>query len=184
MSPAPRSGLLGVLDRIVGPGATRAEWALNVVPALIAAALAPTYAWFMDVSWSTFAYVVAALLALDMVGGVVTTATASGRRWYHRASLGASAQMGFVGLHLLHLLLVSWLFLGWDPFWVLAAGGWLLFAALAVVSAPAYLRRPLALLGYAIALILALFLLPQPEGLEWFLPLYYLKLLVSHLSGA
>jgi hypothetical protein len=23
--------------------------------------------------------------------------------------------------------------------------------------------------------------LPQPQGLEWFLPLFYLKLLVSHL---
>lgn len=184
MSPTPRPGLPGVLDRIVGPGATRAEWALNVMPAVLAAMLAPIYAWFMDVNWSTFAYGVAALLALDMVGGVVTTATASGRRWYHRASLGAAAQMGFVGLHLLHLLLVSWLFLGWDPFWVLAAGGWLLFAALAIVSAPAYLRRPLAMLGYAVALMLALFVLPQPEGLEWFLPLFYLKLLVSHLSGA
>jgi len=184
MTPAPRSGLPGVLDRIVGPGATRAEWALNLVPALIAAMLAPIYACFMDVHWSTFAYLVAALLALDMVGGVVTTATASGRRWYHRATLGRSAQMAFVGLHLLHLVLVSWLFLDGDPFWVLAAGGWLLFVALAVLSAPAYLRRPLAMLGYAVALILALFVLPQPEGLEWFLPLFYLKLLVSHLSGS
>ena len=184
MNPSPRSGLLGVLDRIVGPGATRSEWTLNVVPALIAAALAPTYAYFMDVNWSTFAYVVAALLALDMVGGVVTTATATGRRWYHRSSLGTGAQMGFIGLHLVHLVLVSWLFLGWDPFWVLAAGGWLLFAALGVLTAPADLRRPLAMLSYAIALMLALFVLPQPEGLEWFLPLYYLKLLVSHLSGA
>lgn len=155
-----------------------------MVPALTAAALAPIYAYYMDVGWSTLAYVVAALLALDMVGGVVTTATASGRRWYHRASLGVGAQMGFVGMHLVHLMLVSWLFLGWDPFWVLAAGGWLLFAALGVVTAPAELRRPLAMLSYAIALMLALFVLPQPEGLEWFLPLYYLKLLVSHLSGA
>lgn len=155
-----------------------------VVPAVVAAVLAPTYAYFMDVGWSTLAYVVAALLALDMVGGVATMATASGRRWFHRATLGAGAQVGFVALHLAHLVLVSWLFLDWDPFWVLASGGWLLFAALAVVTAPVVLRRPLAMLGYVVALILALFVLPQPEGLEWFLPLFYLKLLVSHLSGA
>ncbi len=184
MTTEPRTGLPGLLDRVVGPGATPGEWALNVIPALVAATLAPVYAYLIDVPWSVFGYVVAALLALDLVGGVVTTATASGRRWYHRPTLGAGAQMAFVGMHLLHLLLVSWLFLGWDPFWVIAAGGWLLFVALSIVTAPAHLRRPLAMLGYAVALILALFVLPQPEGLEWFLPLFYLKLLVSHLSGA
>ncbi len=184
VAPQPREGWPGLLDRVIGPGASRAEWVLNVVPALIAALLAPLYAWVVDVHWHALLYVVAGLLALDMVGGVVTNATASGRRWYHRPGLGWGAQLGFVGMHLLHLLLVSWLFLSWDPFWVVAAGGWLLFAAVAILGAAAPLRRPLAMLAYVIALLLALFVLPQPEGLEWFLPLFYLKLLVSHLSGA
>lgn len=93
MTPVPRAGLPGLLDRMVGPGAPRGKWILNLVPACLAATLAPIYAYFMGVPWSVFAYVVAALL-------------------------------------------------------------------------------------------LALFVLPQPEGLEWFLPLFYLKLLVSHLSAA
>lgn len=181
--PKPRPGLPGLADRLIGPDATRAEWLLNGVPALVAAALAPLYAYALEPGWTLLQYLVAALLAFDIVGGVVTNATASGRRWYHRPQVGAKGQFGFVALHLLHLALVSWLFLGWDAAWLVAAAGWLLFAALAVLGSPAYLRRPLAMLGCAVGLLLALLVLPQPIGLEWFLPLFYLKLLGSHLSG-
>jgi hypothetical protein len=31
-------------------------------------------------------------------------------------------------------------------------------------------------------LLISMYLLRQPKGLEWFLPLFYLKLLVSHLT--
>lgn len=181
---APRAGLAGVLDRLTGPGATPAERWLTILPALIAALLAPAYAWLLDVPWSIFAYVVAALLALDMVGGVITMSTASGQRWYHRPGQGQAAQLGFVAMHLLHLLLVSWLFLGWDPYWLLAAGGWLLFSAVGVLAVPTHLRRPLAMLAYMLALGLALLLLPLPDGLEWFLPLFYLKLLPAYLGAS
>jgi hypothetical protein len=46
---------------------------------------------------------------------------------------------------------------------------------------PLYLRRPVALAVYAGVLLISIYVLPQPEGLEWFLPLFCLKLLVSHL---
>ena len=181
--PLPRPGLRGLVDRVVGPGASRGELLLNIVPALAAAFAAPIYAAQIGVDWSAFAYVVAALLALDLVGGVATTASRSGRRWYHGPDHGAGRHLAFIVPHILHLVLVSWLFLDSDVLWVVVAGGYLLAAALAVLAVPADLRRPLAMLAYAGSLVLALFVLAAPLGLEWFLPIYYLKLLVSYLSG-
>jgi hypothetical protein len=49
------------------------------------------------------------------------------------------------------------------------------------LSVPQYLQRPTALVCFACGLLIAMYLLPQPTGLEWFLPMFYLKVLVSHL---
>jgi hypothetical protein len=61
------------------------------------------------------------------------------------------------------------------------AATWLPFSALVILSGPQYLQRPVSLMLHACALLLALYVLAQPVGLEWFLPLFYLKLLVGHL---
>lgn len=50
-----------------------------------------------------------------------------------------------------------------------------------VLMSALYLQRPIALVMYAGALLLSLYWFEAPVGLEWFLPLFYLKLLVSHI---
>ena len=65
--------------------------------------------------------------------------------------------------------------------WFLISGGYLLIAAIVVLSVPQYLQRPVALIVFSGALLVSLNVLSQPAGLTWFLPLFYLKLLVSHL---
>lgn len=65
--------------------------------------------------------------------------------------------------------------------WFLISGGYLLIAAIVVLSVPQYLQRPVALIVFSGALLVSLYVLSQPAGLTWFLPLFYLKLLVSHL---
>ena len=179
--PPPRAGLAGLWDKFVGPGATRSETVLQVGSAVIAAIAAPLYAYRAGVDWPTFSYALCAALAFDIAGGVLTNATSSAKRWYHRQGQGFTHHLGFVAVHLLHLLLVSWVYLAFDGLWFLIAGGYLLLAATGILLAPQYLQRPLALLGYAGGLLIALYGLPQPIGLEWFLPLFYLKLLLSHL---
>lgn len=61
--------------------------------------------------------------------------------------------------------------------------GWLMIAAVLIVVAPLRLQQGLAFLltaaGCALALI---FLVPTP-GLEWFAPVFYIKLLAAHLPG-
>jgi len=178
--PSPRRGLAGALDRIAGPGATRPELALQLVLPAIAAALAPLHAASVAEGWSTPRFVVCALLAFDVVGGIITNSTSSGKRWYHRAGRRFVHHFGFVSLHLLHLALVSWLYLELDLVWLAITGAYLLGAAAVVVCAPLYLQRPIALAAYTVALLLS-GALRAPVGLEWFLSLFYLKLLVSHL---
>jgi hypothetical protein len=76
---------------------------------------------------------------------------------------------------------VAWLYLRFDLVWLLIAATYLLFSAIVILSVPPYLQRPVALAAYACALLLSMYALARPLGLEWFLPLFCLKLLVSHL---
>ncbi|WP_462323105.1 hypothetical protein [Halochromatium sp.] len=86
--PQPRTGLAGALDKFIGPGATTAELLLQILAPLVAALAAPLYAALSGEDWSWFQYLLCAVLAFDMVGGVVTNATSSAKRWYHRDGQG------------------------------------------------------------------------------------------------
>lgn len=179
--PMPRPGLAGVIDRFIGPGATRAELLLQGIVPILFALAALYWALRSGTTWSWAQYTLCFLLAFDIFGGVITNATSSAKRWYHRAGQGFKQHFGFVLLHLLHLVVVSWLFLGMNISWVVVSGGYLLLSATVILLIPLYLQRPVGLIAYSGALLLGIYALEQPEGLEWFLPLFYLKLLVSHL---
>lgn len=179
--PAPRPGLAGALDRFIGPGATRAEIVLQFAIPAIAAILALLHARYIGVHWSAIQYVLCALLAFDIAGGIITNATSSAKRWYHRAGQGFRQHFRTVLLHLAHPALVAWLFLAFDVPWFLAAAGYLLLASVVVLRVPPYVQRPIAMIAFAVGLLIAMYGLHQPAGLAWFLPLFYLKLLVSHL---
>lgn len=179
--PTPRPGPAGVLHRLAGPGATTAELTLQLVLPVAAAAAAVSYAVVAFGSWSALQYVLCAVLAFDIAGGIITNATSSGKRWYHRPGQGVRQHFGFVLVHLVHLAVVAWLFLSGDWLWLATAGAYLLVAALAILVSPLYLQRPVAMAMYAGSILLDLYVLASPAGMEWFLPLFYLKLLVAHL---
>jgi hypothetical protein len=121
------------------------------------------------------------LLVFDLMGGVITNATATAKRWYHRPGQGWFQHMGFVAVHAVHITLVAWLFRGSDWFYFYVYYAYLLIASLVITGVQLYLQRPVALLLLVGALLLNIYgLLPTP-GLEWFVPLFFRKLLVSHL---
>ncbi|MEM8556234.1 MAG: hypothetical protein AAGG50_00155 [Bacteroidota bacterium] len=182
-APVPRPGLAGGWDRFIGPGATPAEQALAVVPALIAAIVLPVYAAAQGLDWTTAQAVVAGLLAFDIVGGVVTNATSSAKRWYHRAGQGARQHLSFVALHVAQIGLVGWLFRDLDFAYIGVVYGALLAAAVLVLRVPRRLQRSVALLLTVAALPFGLYALAPTPGLEWFVPALFLKLLVSHLTA-
>ena len=179
--PPSRSGFKGSLDKFIGPGATRAEKHLQSYLPLLAAGLLVFYAVKAELGWSLGQYVVASLLAMDMAGGVITNATSSAKRWYHREGEGFKQHMGFIGLHFIQLGVFSWFFLGFNLVWVASVGGYMVFAAAITLLMPLYLQRPIALILYSVSLLLSLYVFETAVGLEWFLPIFYLKLLISHI---
>ncbi len=175
--PPPHSAL----DRFVGPGATRAEVLLQFVSATLAALVFIAAAISGEWGWTPVQLIVAGVLALDMVGGVITNATSSGKRWYHRAGQGFRQHLLFVLIHIVQPTLVVLFF---DPSnWMFVAGsyGYLVLASLVILFTPLYLQRPLAGLLVVGGFFLSLYVLPVPQHFEWFLPVFYTKLLSSHL---
>lgn len=181
LPPAPRKGLLGALDRFIGPGATRAEVVLQLVPSVLAAIAAPTYALRLPIAWTPWQLGLIGLFGFDLVGGVLTNATNAAKRWYHRPGQGWQQHLSFVAIHLFHIGAVALFFRGGDWAFFGSASAYLLVAAGLILSVPLYLQRPVALGLYGLSLMGSFYLLTPTPGLEWFLPLFFLKLLVSHL---
>jgi hypothetical protein len=179
--PEPRSGVLGAWDRFIGPGATCAELALELISALGGAAAMLIYAVTALPNWNAVQVSVATLLAFDLTGGVVTNATVSAQRWYHRAGQGFKQHFAFVAAHMAHVFIVAALFRAGEWRYALIWSGLLLIATTIVLIAPKYLRRAIALLAVCAALAISLYAFSPTPGLEWFMPVLFLKLLGSHL---
>ncbi len=182
--PEPRPGLLGAWDKFVGPGATASEEWLQLIGGLLLGGGLGVLLFLQrdSLSWSLGQAVIVAILVLDLTGGIITNATSAAKRWYHRPGQeGLGAHLPFVAVHGFHLLVVALLFREMDwAFWAVMYA-YLLAAAALIILSPLYLQRPLGLLLFCGALLLGLYVFVPTSGLEWFVPFFYLKLLVSHL---
>jgi hypothetical protein len=67
-------------------------------------------------------YLTAGLLSVDVVGGIITNATFSAKRWFHREGQNFRQHIGFVGTHFVQFALFSWAFWGFDVIWIVLAG--------------------------------------------------------------
>lgn len=181
MISVPRKGWKGQLDRFIGPGATPAEMVLQLAPAMVAAIAAPLYALTLPISWTPWQLGIVAILGFDLVGGILTNATAAAKRWYHRPGQGWRQHMAFIFVHLFHIGVVALLFRGGDGLFFASVSSYLLLAAGLILASPLYLQRPIALGLYGLVVVCDRYLFTPTPGLEWFLPLFFLKLLISHL---
>ncbi|MET9689483.1 hypothetical protein ABZY81_13510 [Streptomyces sp. NPDC006514] len=182
--PPTSTGPLGRLERFMGPGKSRSESAVEILGAGGCAVLLAAGVWSSGIhrDWNGLQWVVVVLIGLDLLGGILTNATNSAKRWYHRQDPGARrARLLFVGAHVLHLAAMGLLVLGGDRGWTLGNTALLLCAAVVVEFAPVHLKRPAAMACYSAAVVVNLFWLPVPVALAWFAPLFFLKLLVCHL---
>ncbi|MFW6252758.1 MAG: hypothetical protein ACOC4F_02395, partial [bacterium] len=70
-----------------------------------------------------------------------------------------------------------------DADWILAGtlATVLLAATVVILKTPLYLKRPVAMALYGALVVVLAELVSPPAGMEWFIPLFYLKLLVGHL---
>jgi len=178
---AVREGPAGLLDRFIGPGATPAELLIQFVPAFVAGVAASLYPLLIGLPWSWVQITVAGLLALDMTGGVMTNATSPAKRWYHRKGQGFKQHLDFVAIHVLQLALVAWLFRGNDWLYAGMLYTYLMAGTVAILFSPLYLQRPVAMLLFIGAVIMDAYVYKPTPGLEWFVPVFFLKLFISHL---
>lgn len=173
------AGPHGLLARTLGPGATRGELGLQFGSALAAAFALPAAAIWAEWGWSEAQLIVSALLAFDLVGGVVTNATNAGKRWHHRPGRTGWTHMRFVLIHL-HPFLVVWLFGSDEWLFATVCYAFVLAAAGVILITPLHLRRPVAMLAFLLALLLAIYGPGAPENTEWFFPIFAMKLLVAY----
>lgn len=180
-APSPRRGLAGEWDKFVGPGQTRAEFWLILLPSIIFGAGVPFYAISARLGWSTIQLIIAGVVAFDLLGGVITNATATAKRWYHRPGEGWVQHLLFISVHALHLLLIVGLFRHWEWLYFIIFYVYLILSSLIITRIRLYLQRPVAMLLLVIGILLNVYAFPPSPGLEWFIPVFFLKLLVSHL---
>jgi hypothetical protein len=179
--PAPRAGLLGEWDKFIGPGATRAEVLLMLAAAIGGTAIVLLHAISQELAWPPLGAILVAIIAFDIFGGVAANASNATKRWYHRPGQTARSHLIFAAAHIIHPVLAMLAVAAGHWFWALAGYGYLMLAALAIVAAPRYLQRPLAVTLVVFGILLSLYVLGTPAGLEWLLPALYLKILSGHM---
>ncbi len=181
MNPPIRPGFNGMIDQFIGPGATTYEMLLQFIPACFALVAQLYYSIFYT-SQSTLQILLGSMLTFDIVGGILTNSTPSAKRWYHRKSQTFWNHFQFILLHLVHICLVSFLFYSSHSLLLcLFHACFLLLSSLCILFTPLALQRTVSYLWYTIALVCNIQVLPSPNGMQWFFPLFYFKLLVSHL---
>lgn len=169
------------LDKLTGPGATKAEVFIQFFfPFAFAVALV-TVSVIKGWDWNLLQMIIAGLLAMDMLGGVITNATSSGKRWFHRNGQSFKKHMGFIFIHIIQLMLIMAFFDMGNWQFVLISYVYLILASFIIGKVHLYLQRPIAMGLTAIGICLSLYVIPLPSHFEWFLPFFYIKLLISHL---
>jgi hypothetical protein len=178
----------GKPDGFFGTGATAAEQGLVWGFGLLGTAILGWVAWAHSIPWTWWQYVIAALLTLDVLGGVVANALNSCKRFYHAPlqpeETGftglAKNHYAFVALHV-HTIIVGLLFgglnLSYGIFWYAA----LLLSTVLLLNLPLYLHRPVALGLIMTAILVNLYVFHPVVGFEWLVPALFLKIVYGHL---
>jgi len=174
-------------DPVFGAGATVGEKAIaNAVGSLGAIAVVGA-AWATSADWNPVLYVLAAVIAFDVVGGVVANGLNSAKRDNHgpasataRTALGRLERMpvAFTALHI-HPIIVGVFYpphlWWWGPLWYLG----ILAGTVLVRLIPLYLERPVALGFCALTAMVAAYS-PSPELWAWLPVMLALKLVLAH----
>lgn len=199
----------GGLDSFIGPGATTTEVIVQFGAAL-AIGLCCLWSFHEQqkqllyhddnnnnnkhetTSTTTGTLALVFFLGIDMAGGIVTNATNAAKRWYHRAGQGFVEHMTFIAIHAFQIACVAYWFVVDETtseklkYFGMVYGALLVCSAI-VLMVPLYLQRPVSMCLVALIIPLTTMntggvLLPKTQpGVEWFLPMLFIKLLVSHL---
>lgn len=182
--PPTAPGWGGRLERFMGPGKTPAETAVELVGGAVGLAAVVAVAANDEAvrAWSSLKIGLGVVLALDLIGGVLTNSTNSAKRWHHRPGSGRTrARLGFVAVHAVHLAIVAFVLLPGDLLWWWTHVGLLTVSAALIEMVPVEVKRPTAVAALVCAVAVGQAVVPLAGVLVLFPVLFHLKLLVGHL---
>jgi len=178
----------GRTDALYGSGARPEEKALAIAAAVVAPVVVLAHAAISAPGlWGWGRDALAALLILDLAGGVVANGLNSAKRDHFAPDDGRPMRFSerlvrrpvlFSALHV-QPVLVGILFPGPGAWWGLLWYGVTLAAVVAVRRSPLYLERPVALLACTLVAVAAP-LVPSPYGFWWLPVVLVLKLALAH----
>lgn len=180
----------GSSDLSFGTGASTTEKALGYLGGVVGLVLY-TYFFLKQIyPWNYWQYILATVLAFDVAGGLVCNCLNSCKRFYSSPLQSTETSLLvrllkkhwiFTMIHI-HPIIIhlcfgsshSWFY---GLFWYFA----LQFSAFIVTNIPLYLQRPTAMLFCLISLILNYYIILPIQGLEWFIPAIFIKIVYGHL---
>ena len=178
--------LAGKADPFFGSGTTTAEKAL-VWGGVILFAIAYGY-WLLTENpqpdWSWWQWVLVMVFVVDLAGGMIANSLNACKRLYHAPRSSESVRRSWYLNHQLFAAVhVHSLVLGFVAHNYVFGVLWYVLLQLAVQSVlrvPLYLQRPVSMLWVMIALVLNQYIVPGITGLEWFVPVLFLKIVYGH----
>ena len=178
----------GKTDLAVGTQATTIEKILGWTAGFIGVVLILFYYLQNDLNWTIWQYIIAVIIAYDVVGGAVANSLNSCKRFYHSSiqtfepsyvKLAKNPWL-FSIIHI-HPLIVSLIFpsasLFYGLFWYLT----LQISVLTVIKIPLYLQRPVSMFTIVTALLINEYLVNSPIGFEWLVPVLFIKIVYGHI---
>lgn len=177
----------GKPDALMGSGANRSEQVLVYAASLIGILLFLFFYLRQTWEWDWWGYLIAALIAADIFGGVVANALNSCKRFYHSPlkenEIGLTRLLKnpyfFSTLHV-YPLLVALFYPPGDWLYGLAWYAALLISTVIVWQVPLYLQRPTSFFIIALAVIGNLYFIEPVHGFEWLVPLLFIKIIYGH----
>ncbi|WP_019505304.1 hypothetical protein [Pleurocapsa sp. PCC 7319] len=177
----------GKTNLVVGTQATTIEKNIGWTAGFIGVIIIGFFYWKNDFDWKTWQYILAGVIAYDVVGGAVANSLNSCKRFYHSSLqkfepnyVNIAKNHLFFSLIHIHPLIVSLVFSSaswiYGFFWYLI----LQISVLTVTKTPIYLQRPVSMLIIVTALLINSYFLRYPTGFEWLIPVLFLKIVYGH----
>jgi hypothetical protein len=165
---------------LVGIGQNQMRRLLSLFIPALGAAFVVSMAYAEQVEYSPLEWVLLALIAADIIGGVFIASNASSQKnTFGKDGFGRKGFLLFAALHL-HPFVVAWVF--YDSYFSYAFFIYLFMLAsvATILVIPSYLRRATALIICGCGITLNFIYFTQAVGFEWFAPFYFIKLIVAH----
>lgn len=177
----------GKPDLAVGTQATTTEKILGWTAGFIGVVFISFFYWENDFNWTTLQYIIAVIIAYDVVGGAVANSLNSCKRFYHSylqtfepSYVKLAKNHLFFSLIHIHPLIVSLVFSSANWFYGLFWYLMLQISVLTVTKIPLYLQRPVSMLIIVTALLINSYFISSPTGLEWLIPVLFIKIVYGH----